>query len=148
MNTWLAIDGEMGLFFVISEHDDIIKWKQFLHHWPLWGEFTGQRWIPLTKASDVELWWFLLSGPEHRLSKHRYVRDLWCHLPDYDVTVMMWSMFYINLLHCCIKCHTILHHIIMTLECILNFALAFKWFNPRYESGGISISNKYYEIIN
>ena len=29
-------------------------------HWPLWGEFTGDRWIPLTKASDdenVSIWW-------------------------------------------------------------------------------------------
>ena len=27
----------------------------------LCGEFTGHRWIPLTKASDVELCWFLWS---------------------------------------------------------------------------------------
>ena len=32
-------------------------------HWPLWGEFTGDRWIPLTKAENVsiscsrKLWW-------------------------------------------------------------------------------------------
>ena len=26
---------------------------------PLCGEFTGHRWIPLTKASDAELWYFL-----------------------------------------------------------------------------------------
>ena len=31
---------------------------------PLWGEFTGHRWIPLTKASDAELWCFLWSPPE------------------------------------------------------------------------------------
>ena len=30
----------------------------------LCGEFTGYRWIPLTKASDAELWYFLWSGPE------------------------------------------------------------------------------------
>ena len=27
---------------------------------PLCGDFTGYRWIPLTKASDAELWCFLL----------------------------------------------------------------------------------------
>ena len=27
----------------------------------LCGEFTGRRWIPRTKASDAELWWFLWS---------------------------------------------------------------------------------------
>ena len=29
-------------------------------HWPLWGEFTGHRWIPLTEASNAEnvpIWW-------------------------------------------------------------------------------------------
>ena len=31
---------------------------------PLFGEFTGQWWIPLKKASDMELWCFLWSGPE------------------------------------------------------------------------------------
>ena len=24
-------------------------------HWPLWGEFTGHRWIPHTKASNAEM---------------------------------------------------------------------------------------------
>ena len=33
----------------------------------LWGEFTGLRWIPRTKASDAELWYFLWCK---RLSKH------------------------------------------------------------------------------
>ena len=31
---------------------------------PLCGEFTGRRWIPLTKASDAELWCYLWSAPE------------------------------------------------------------------------------------
>ena len=31
----------------------------------LYGELTGHRWIPLTKASDAELWCFLWSAPEH-----------------------------------------------------------------------------------
>ena len=31
---------------------------------PFWGEFTGHRRIPLTKASDAELWCFLWSAPE------------------------------------------------------------------------------------
>ena len=30
----------------------------------LCGELTGYRWIPVTKASDVELWWFLWSAPK------------------------------------------------------------------------------------
>ena len=31
---------------------------------PLCGEFTCHRWIPLTKASNAELWCFLWSAPE------------------------------------------------------------------------------------
>ena len=31
---------------------------------PLCGEFTGHRWISLTKASDAELWCFLWCAPE------------------------------------------------------------------------------------
>ena len=44
----------------------------FLVTGPLWGEFTGHRWIPLTKASDAELWCFLSSVPELRLSKQSW----------------------------------------------------------------------------
>ena len=31
---------------------------------PLRGETTGHRWIPLTKASDAEHWYFLWCAPE------------------------------------------------------------------------------------
>ena len=31
---------------------------------PLCGEFTGDRWIPLTNASDAEFLWFLWSASE------------------------------------------------------------------------------------
>ena len=33
---------------------------------PVCGEFTGHRWIPHTKASDAELWYFLWSVPEQK----------------------------------------------------------------------------------
>ena len=36
---------------------------------PLWGKFTGHRWIPLTKASDAELWCFLWSAPEQTVEQ-------------------------------------------------------------------------------
>ena len=35
----------------------------------LWGESTGHRWIPLTKASDAELWYFLWSATEQTVEK-------------------------------------------------------------------------------
>ena len=57
-----------GIHF-LRWHDDVIKWKHFRVVGPLCGEFTGHRWIPLTKASDAELWYFLSSGPNKRSSK-------------------------------------------------------------------------------
>ena len=42
-------------------------------YWPLWREFTGDRWIPLTKASNAEnasIWW-----------RHRWIpltNGQWC----------------------------------------------------------------------
>ena len=35
----------------------------------LWGEYTGHRWIPLTKPSDTELWCFLWSAPEQTVEQ-------------------------------------------------------------------------------
>ena len=35
----------------------------------LWGEFTGHRWIPFTKAGDVELWFFFYLRLNKLLSK-------------------------------------------------------------------------------
>ena len=45
-------------------HNDVIKLKHFRVTGPLWRESTGQWWIPLSKASDVELCSFLWSAPE------------------------------------------------------------------------------------
>ena len=36
---------------------------------PFWRESTGQRWTPLTKASDAELWCFLWSAPEQTVEQ-------------------------------------------------------------------------------
>ena len=36
---------------------------------PLCGEFTGHRWIPLTKASDADLWCFLCPAPEQTVQQ-------------------------------------------------------------------------------
>ena len=56
---------------------------------PLCGEFTGHRWIPLTKASDAELWCFL--WPASRVNgwvNNREAGDLGHHRAHYDVIVM------------------------------------------------------------
>ena len=45
------------------------SWNIFRVTGHLWGEFTGPRWIPHTKASDVELWCVFDLRPNKRLSK-------------------------------------------------------------------------------
>ena len=58
---------------------------------PLCREFTGQRWIPCTKASATELWCFLWSAPWiNRWVKNREAGDLRRYRAHYDLTVMLW----------------------------------------------------------
>ena len=59
---------------------------------PLWGYSTGYRCIPLTKASDAELWYFLWSAPEINGSTNNHdAGDLRRYRAHYDVTVMKWT---------------------------------------------------------
>ena len=53
------------------------------------GEFTGHRWIPLTKAGDVELWCFLWSTAEQTVEQ-KQSRRWWLETDraHYDVIVM------------------------------------------------------------
>ena len=44
---------------------------------PLFGEFTGHRWISPTKASDVELWGFLWSAPEPTVGQTPETPEIW-----------------------------------------------------------------------
>ena len=53
---------------------------------PLCGEFTAHLWIPLTKASDAELWCFLWSAP---WINNCEAGDLRRHRAHYDVIVMV-----------------------------------------------------------
>ena len=56
-------------------HDDVIKWKHFPRYWSLCEEFTGHRWIPLTKAIDAELWCFLCTRLSQQ-SRRRWFETL------------------------------------------------------------------------
>ena len=58
---------------------------------PLWGESTGDRWIPLTKASDAEFWWFLWSASEQTVEQTIQTPAICImirHRAHYAVTVM------------------------------------------------------------
>ena len=56
-------------------------------------EFTGDRWIPSTKANDAELWCFLWSAPWiNGWVNTRGAGDLRRRRGHYDVTVMFFSI--------------------------------------------------------
>ena len=52
---------------IVTFHDNVIKWKHFPRYCPLVRVIHRLRWIPLTKASDAELWCFLWSAPVQTL---------------------------------------------------------------------------------
>ena len=57
---------------------------------PLCGEFTGHRWIPMTKANDTEIWCFLWCAPEiNGWINKRETGDSRRHRAHYDVIVMI-----------------------------------------------------------
>ena len=71
-----------------AHHDDVIKWKHFPRYWPF--ERGIHRWIPLTKASDAELWCFLWSAPWiNGWVNNREAGNLIRYRVHYDVTVML-----------------------------------------------------------
>ena len=53
-----------AMFMMTSSNGNIFRVTD-----PLGGEFTGHRWIPLTKASDAELWRFLWSASEQTVEQ-------------------------------------------------------------------------------
>ena len=44
---------------------------------PSWGESTGHRWIPFTKASDAAFWCFLWSAPEQTVEQAIQMPVIW-----------------------------------------------------------------------
>ena len=66
----------------------------------LYGIFTGHPWLPLTKASDAELWCFFYLSPNKRLdkqSRHRWfetpLSSLWRHSNEntFDAVDILYS---------------------------------------------------------
>ena len=63
-----------------------IKWKHFPRYWPpLCGEFTDHRWIPITKASNAELWCFLICAGTNGWVNNRDTGGLRRHRAHCDV---------------------------------------------------------------
>ena len=81
-------DSVRGMHQTTSYHM-MTSWKHFPRYWSFVVEFTGDRWIPRTKASDAGLWCFLWSGPWiNDWVNNRGAGDLRRHRAHYDVIVM------------------------------------------------------------
>ena len=101
-------------------HDDVIKWKHLTRYWPfVRGKFTGQRWVPHTKASDAERWCFLWSAQKKRLSKQSWgwwfetpSRPLWRHC--YAITTIVGMLTHAEGLLSFLECIPMLH--VFTLD--------------------------------
>ena len=66
------------------------NWNIFRVTGHLCGEFTDHQWIPLTKASNAELWCFLWSAPWiNGWVNNGEAGDLRRHRAHYDVIVMV-----------------------------------------------------------
>ena len=65
------------------------QWKHFPRYWPFVRGITGYRWIPRSKASDAELWCFLLvCAWTNGWVSNRDADHLRRHRAHYGVTVM------------------------------------------------------------
>ena len=58
---------------LFAVHDDVISRVTG----PLWGESTGHRWIPLSNASDMGLWYFFWSAPEQTIEQTIEILVIW-----------------------------------------------------------------------
>ena len=89
----------------------------------LCGEFTGHRWIPRTKASDAELWFFsLICACINGWVINRKAGDSRRHHTHYEVTVMITKMKYIRP-----RVPLIISHTCTFTLCLVAFVLICDW---------------------
>ena len=100
-------------------HGDVMKWKHFLRYWPLCGEFTCHRWIPLTKPVTLSFDIFFDLCMNKRLSIQSWQRlfetssrSLWRHcngLLAYRVVATAVMIFSYIIRACYWICINVLH---------------------------------------
>ena len=98
----------------------------------LCGEFTSPRWIPLTKASDAELWCCLWSASEQTgeqiietLTNWDAIVSLWRHCNGWQSTS--------NMEHCSFS--------VVRLYKLLNKQCSDRWYQTPWRSWGVSVIN-------
>ena len=94
----------------------------------LCGEFTGDRWIPRTMASDTELWCFVICAWINGWVNNREAGDLGRHRAHDDVIVMMYTPCMHGISY---KIHSYIYSCLSTtvgeLRSTLSAAWSFPW---------------------
>ena len=78
MSAEYGLDGLFTLLVMMTS----LNGRMFRVTGPLCREFTGHRWIPLTKASDTAFWCFFDLRMNKRLRKESPSRPLWRYCSD------------------------------------------------------------------
>ena len=86
---------------------------------PLWGEYTGHRWIPLSKTSDAGLWCFLWSAPEQTVEKTIETPLIWDTVA-LIMTSLYWTAWFVG------HCGTVGGRAIHTFPCLLTLPFYFR----------------------
>ena len=122
---------------------------------PLCWEFTGNRCIPLTKASDAELWCFLWSAPEQTAEKTietpviwdafaPIMTSLWCTYLYNNVPHV--AHLYISVWHCtCAKQKLFIHH--LTASCWQDKRTMHSIDSDEKSVWGVLSLNHYFHIV-
>ena len=87
LSIWFVISSSLAGSMMTSSNGNI-----FHVTGPLWGETTGDRYIPLTKFSCSELWCFLYSAPEHTVKQTIETPVTWD-----AIALNMTSLYWISL---------------------------------------------------
>ena len=82
---------------VILLHLSYTWWRHQMKHFrvtgPVFGEFTSHRWIPITKASDTELWCFLWSASEQTVVQIIETPVIWEVLIMTSMYCTLWDLW-------------------------------------------------------
>ena len=73
MHYWSSVRGILTFCFMMASSNGNISRVTG----PLCGELIGNQWTPLTKASDAEPWYFLLSSPEQTVGQTIKTPVIW-----------------------------------------------------------------------
>ena len=80
--------------------------KKTPRHWPLWGEFTDDRWIPHTKGQwrgNDSIWWHLhdVSRDEYIILNEIFITFLWRKWPTrlQVVQLYFWNLVHISVVY-------------------------------------------------